>query len=61
VFTAHGGYASPQTFVDGLVPALHVGAGVLFAGALVALLVPGKRREAARAVAPAGVHALTAE
>ena len=29
VFTANGGYASPQAFVDGVIPALYVGAGVL--------------------------------
>jgi EmrB/QacA subfamily drug resistance transporter len=45
VFTARGGYTSPQAFVDGLVPALYLGAGVLAAGALAALAVPGVRRE----------------
>jgi EmrB/QacA subfamily drug resistance transporter len=47
VFSASGGYLSPQNYVDGLVPAVWVGSGVLFAGALVALLVPGKRSEVA--------------
>jgi MFS family permease len=60
VFTAHGGYTSPQAYVDGLVPAVWVGAAVLFAGALVALLVPGKRR--GTVPAPVGaVQPLTAE
>ena len=45
VFTANGGYESPQAFVDGVVPAMYVGAAVLTAGALVALLVPGIRSE----------------
>ncbi|HET8672469.1 MAG TPA: MFS transporter, partial [Thermoleophilaceae bacterium] len=45
VFAGSGGYASAQNFVDGIVPAVTVGSVVLFAGALVALLVPGKRRE----------------
>ena len=27
VFTSHGGYASPQAFVNGLVPAMWVGVG----------------------------------
>jgi EmrB/QacA subfamily drug resistance transporter len=45
VFSAHGGFVSPQAYVDGLVPAVWVGAAVLFAGALVALLVPGKKKE----------------
>ena len=43
VFSASGGYTSPQAFVDGLVPALWVGAAVLLAGALVALLVPRRQ------------------
>jgi EmrB/QacA subfamily drug resistance transporter len=46
VFTGSGGFESPQAFVDGLVPALWVGAAVLVVGGLVALLVPAKRREA---------------
>ena len=36
VFTSHGGYASSQAFVDGLVPAMWVGVAVLGAGALIA-------------------------
>jgi EmrB/QacA subfamily drug resistance transporter len=40
VFTAHGGYASGQAFVNGLTPSLWVGAVVLAAGALVALALP---------------------
>ena len=43
VFTQVGGMGSPADYVDGLVPAVWVGAAVLAAGALVALLVPGKR------------------
>jgi hypothetical protein len=42
VFTAHGSYASPQAFTDGMVPAIWVGAAVLAVGALLALLVPGR-------------------
>jgi EmrB/QacA subfamily drug resistance transporter len=44
VFSAYGGYASPQAFVDGLVPAVWVGAAVLLAGAAVALAIPRLRR-----------------
>jgi MFS family permease len=40
VFTSHGGYSSPQAFVDGLTPAMWVGAAVLAAGAAVAALLP---------------------
>ena len=46
VFSASGGYQSGQAFVDGLQPALYVGAGVLTLGAIAALLVPGKVRPA---------------
>ena len=45
VFTGAGGFESPQAFVDGLVPALWVGAVVLVGGGLAALLIPGKRTE----------------
>ncbi len=45
VFSANGGYESPQAFVDGMTAALPYGAGVLAAGALCALLVPGLRQD----------------
>src|SRR5215218_2183969 len=46
VFSGSGSYVSPATFIEGVQPALWVGAGVLAAGALAATLVPAKRREA---------------
>ncbi|MGH3132553.1 MAG: MFS transporter [Gaiellaceae bacterium] len=46
IFARTGGYESPETFNDGLVPALWIGAAVVGAGALVALLIPRKRRPA---------------
>jgi EmrB/QacA subfamily drug resistance transporter len=49
VFSAHGSYASPQAYTDGMVSAVWVGAAVLAAGALVALVIPGR---AGRAAAP---------
>ncbi len=49
VFTARGGYTSPQAFVDGLGPALWIGAGVLAAGALAALAVPGLKPRTSKA------------
>jgi MFS family permease len=49
VFSRWGGYASPVTFVNGLVPALWIGAGVVAAGSVVALFIP-RRRRAAEAV-----------
>jgi EmrB/QacA subfamily drug resistance transporter len=53
VFTDAGGYGSPQAYVDGLVPAVWVGAVVLAVGAVVALLVPGRRGASVAAPAPA--------
>ena len=40
VFSAHGSYASPQAFTDGLTAAIPVGAVVLAIGAVLALMVP---------------------
>jgi EmrB/QacA subfamily drug resistance transporter len=47
VFTGSGGYASPQAFVDGLIPAVWVGVGVLAAGALVVAAFPFTTRASA--------------
>jgi EmrB/QacA subfamily drug resistance transporter len=52
VFSAHGSYVSPQAFSDGVVAALPIGAAVLAAGAVAALLVPRMRARPA-AVGPA--------
>jgi EmrB/QacA subfamily drug resistance transporter len=41
-FSAGGSYASPQAFSDGMTSAIWIGAAVLAAGALLALLVPGR-------------------
>jgi EmrB/QacA subfamily drug resistance transporter len=49
VFTSHGSYLSPQAYVNGLVPALWVGAVVLAAGALIAAVLPFNTRESASA------------
>jgi EmrB/QacA subfamily drug resistance transporter len=49
VFTSHGGYASPQAFVQGLEPALWVGVGVLGAGAALAAAMPFSTRADAAA------------
>ena len=54
VFSHYGGYESGQTFVDGLTPAIWVGAAVVGLGALAALAIPRKRR-AAEAVEPVAV------
>ncbi len=51
VFSAQGGYESPQAFTDGTVPALWIGAGAVALAAALALLVP---RRSKAAPAPAG-------
>jgi EmrB/QacA subfamily drug resistance transporter len=51
VFTSHGSYLTPESYVAGLTPALWVGAGVLAAGALIAAVFPFNTR------ASASVHA----
>jgi EmrB/QacA subfamily drug resistance transporter len=44
VFTSHGGYATAQTFINGLIPAVWVGAAVLAAGGLLVIAVPFSTR-----------------
>ena len=53
VFSRYGGYASPETFNDGLVVATWVGAIVVAFGALAALAIPGKVKGETVAVEPA--------
>ena len=54
VFAHYGGYRTGQTFVEGLIPALYVGAGFVAAGAVAAL---GIARKVRRQEAPANVLA----
>jgi EmrB/QacA subfamily drug resistance transporter len=61
VFSAHGSYASPQAFSDGVVSALPVAAVVLALGALIALFVPGKARLATASAPAAAPEGLAAE
>ncbi|MEV6756133.1 MFS transporter [Streptomyces sp. NPDC051214] len=42
VFSAQGGYGPAQYFVDGLVPALWIGAALVAVGAVAAALLPGR-------------------
>ncbi len=49
VFSGAGSYANPAAFIDGVTPALWVGAGVLGVGALVATLIPAPSRSLAPA------------
>ncbi|MFF8259969.1 MFS transporter [Streptomyces virginiae] len=51
VFSARGGYESPQAFTDGTVPALWIGAGAVALAAALALLVP-RRSKTAQVPAP---------
>jgi EmrB/QacA subfamily drug resistance transporter len=44
IFAHSGGYETAQTFNDGLVPAIWVGAAVVGVGASLALLIPRRRR-----------------
>ncbi len=54
VFSSHGSYASGQAYVNGLTPAVAVGAAVVAVGAGVAMLVPGRRRLGS-AVSPSAI------
>jgi EmrB/QacA subfamily drug resistance transporter len=44
VFSHYGGYGLPQHFVDGMRPAVWVGAGIVAVGALAAFAIPARRR-----------------
>jgi EmrB/QacA subfamily drug resistance transporter len=46
VFAHYGGYGSGQSFVDGLTPAIYVGAALVAAGAVASLGIARKRRPA---------------
>jgi len=46
VFSGYGGYATSQTFVDGMVPAISIGAAVVALGAVAAFLIPPRGEEA---------------
>ena len=50
VFSQYGGYGSPQTFVDGLSPAIWVGAIVVGAGAIISLAIPRRIRRQEQSV-----------
>ncbi|MYW10882.1 DHA2 family efflux MFS transporter permease subunit [Streptomyces sp. SID2563] len=61
VFASQGGLESAQSFTDGTVPAVWIGAGVVALAALVALMIPGRRaagtQEAAVETAETPAHA----
>ncbi|UUU31543.1 MFS transporter [Streptomyces sp. CA-210063] len=58
IFSAQGGYETAQTFVDGLRPALVVGAGVVALAGVAALAMPTRRRAAVDRKAEAEVEPL---
>jgi MFS family permease len=57
VFARQGSFASPQAFVDGLVPAVLIGAVVVAFGAVAAFAIPRARRAAAATQVDAPPHA----
>ena len=61
VFSARGGYRSPQDFVDGLVPALWTGAVAVALAAVAAYLIPRATRTAPSPAEPALESALEPE
>jgi EmrB/QacA subfamily drug resistance transporter len=46
VFAQVGGYATPETFVQGMTPAVYVGAAVVALGSLAAFAIPSRRKAA---------------
>ncbi|MBL1078012.1 MFS transporter [Nocardia sp. 2] len=60
VFASTGSYLTPQSYVDGLVPAVWVGAVIVAVGAVIALFLPGRSDIAAASESsgdtPAFVH-----
>jgi hypothetical protein len=54
VFASYGSYASGQSFVDGLIPAMRVGAVVVAIGAVAALALGGRSRTVATEVEAGG-------
>ncbi len=46
VWSHYGSYSDGQSFVDGMVPALWIGAAVVFLGAVAAFLIPSRKRAA---------------
>ena len=46
VWSHYGSYSTGQSFVDGMVPALWIGAAVVFVGAVAAFMIPSRKRTA---------------
>jgi hypothetical protein len=52
VFARQGSFVSPQAFVDGMVPAVLIGAAVVGVGAVAAFAIPRTRRAVSAATEP---------
>jgi MFS family permease len=50
IFAHYGGYRTSTTFVDGLTPAIYVGAAIVAVGAVAALFIPRLRKTRAAEV-----------
>ena len=50
VWSHYGSYSTGQSFVDGMVPALWIGAAVVFLGAVAAFMIPSRKRTAVATV-----------
>jgi EmrB/QacA subfamily drug resistance transporter len=57
VFSHNGSYASPEAYTSGMTSAIWVGAAVLAVGAVIALLVPGRKAQREAVVRLAQVEA----
>ena len=57
VWSHYGSYSSGGAFVDGMLPALWIGAAVVFLGALAAFAIPSRKKSAAEAPADAVPYA----
>jgi len=53
VWSHNGSYASGQSFVDGMIPALSIGAAVVLLGAVAAFFIPARKRAAKAEEIPA--------
>src|SRR5262249_44157625 len=56
VFSHYGGYGTPDSFVQGVSPALYLGAVIVAIGAAAALFIPRRRRRPAAQVSRVAGH-----
>ena len=53
IFAANGSYLTGQAYVDGMLPALRIGAVVVAVGAVIALAIGSRARSTAEVTSPA--------